>query len=100
MEKPIPANIINIPTIENFQLYEMNQERANSRNLEHCPVCGKGIKTPRYFINTIWGGNAYPKHDTQQYPDAWVMAIGSECRKKLPPEYVMTESEYIQYQNQ
>ena len=35
----------------------------------------------------------YTKQDKREYNDAWVMGVGSECRKKIPIEYVMTEKE-------
>mgnify|MGYP006275629589 CR=1 FL=1 len=85
-----PTGIIDIPTIENFEMFERNQERAYAMNLEHCPCCGKAITNPKYFINSIYGGCAYPSIDQTAYSDAWVMAIGSECRKKFPVGYVFT----------
>jgi len=83
-----PKNIIQIPTIENWEMFERNQEKAYSKNLEHCPCCGKGITSSNYFINSIYGGEAYPSEDKNQYEGAWEMAVGSECRKKFPEGYV------------
>jgi hypothetical protein len=83
-----PINIIQIPTIENWEMFERNQEKAYSQNLEHCPCCGKSIKSSNYFINSIHGGDAYPANDKNEYEGAWEMAVGSECRKKFPEGYV------------
>ena len=88
-----PNSIINIPTISNDEMFEKNCEKAYTNNNEHCPCCGKEIKNPKYFINSIYGGCAYPKHDKNEYNDAWVMAVGTECRKKFPSEYIMTKEE-------
>lgn len=92
-EKKQPINIIDIPKIDDYQMFERNREKAESNNNEHCPCCGKEIKNAKYFINSIWGGCTYPKYDIEIYNDSWIMAIGSECRKKLPKEYVMTKEE-------
>jgi hypothetical protein len=85
-----PKGIIDIPTIDNLDMFERNQERAYQKNLEHCPCCGKAITNPKYFINSIYGGMAYPSDDTTQYSDAWVMGVGSECQKRFPKGYVFT----------
>lgn len=83
-----PSNIIDIPTIENYELYERNRAKSESQNLDFCPCCGKAITNPRFAINSIYGGNAYPADDTNEYSDAWVMLVGSECKKKFPKGYV------------
>jgi hypothetical protein len=83
-----PKNIIDIPKIENYELFNANQDRAFSKNIENCPCCGKGLINPKYFINSIYGGQAYPSSDTNTYSDAWVMAVGSECKKRFPEGYV------------
>jgi hypothetical protein len=88
-----PLNIINIPTFNSMEQFEINREKADMNGNEHCPCCGKEIKNPKFFVNSIYGGCMYPKFDKNQYNDAWVVGIGSECRKKLPVEYVMTEKE-------
>lgn len=88
-----PELIIDIPTLNDYEQFERNREKADSNNNEHCPCCGKEIKNPKFFINSIYGGCMYPKFDKTQYADAWVMGIGSECRKKLPKEYIMTQEE-------
>ena len=85
-----PTNIINIPRIANEEMFERNQEKAYSLNLDHCPCCGKAITNPKFFFNSIWGGSAYPSTDKAQYADAWVMGVGSECKKKFPEGYIFT----------
>ncbi len=88
MAKQEPKNIIDIPRIENSEMFDRNQERAYSLELNHCPCCGKSIPNPTYFINSIFGGCAYPADDKTEYSDAWVMGVGTECRKKFPKGYV------------
>lgn len=85
-----PTNIIEIPTIDNYDMFQRNQERAYSLNLDHCPCCGKAITNPKYFINSIYGGSAYPANDKTDYSDVWVMGVGSECRKRFPTGYVFS----------
>ena len=86
-----PTNIIQIPRISNSEMFDRNRERADDLNLNHCPCCGKKITNPKYFINSIFGSDAYLATDKNEYPDAWVMGVGSECRKRFPAGYVMTE---------
>lgn len=88
-----PNNIIDIPIFNSFDSFERNKEKAESKNLQHCPCCGKAIENPKFFINSIYGGSMYPKNDKNEYRDSWVMGVGSECRKKISNEYVMTEKE-------
>ena len=88
MKNLTPLNIIDIPRIDNYSLFEKNREKANEKDLEHCPICGKGLKNSQYFINSIYGGMAYPSNDEAEYNDAWPMAVGSECKKKFPKGYV------------
>jgi hypothetical protein len=83
-----PKNIIDIPRIEDYSKYESNQEKAYSENFEACPCCGRAIKNPKYFFNSIYGGSAYPAADKTIYDDAWVMGVGTECRKKFPEGYI------------
>ena len=90
METKEPKNIIDIPVIDNMDIFERNQEKAYEKNLEHCPCCGKSITNPKYFINSIYGSQAYPSIDKAKYTDAWVMGVGSECQKKFPKGYVYT----------
>lgn len=86
-----PKNIIDIPTIAsskfdaNLEKYEANFESF----YDSCPCCGKGIKEPKFMINSIYGGQMYPANDTNTYKDAWQMPVGSECVKKIPKEYVI-----------
>ena len=84
-----PQNIISIK-IANYDTYVKNVERAYEKNLEHCPCCGKAIPNPKFFVNSIYGGSFYPANDKNQYNDAWVMGVGSECRKKFPEGYIFT----------
>lgn len=88
-----PTSIISIPILNDWDQFDRNREKADRNNNEHCPCCGKEIKNPKFFINSIYGGAMYPKTDKNQYRDAWVMGVGSECRKKIPADYIMTESE-------
>lgn len=83
-----PENIINIPQIDNPDLFEKNRQAAEEKNINHCPVCGRAITNPRYFINSIYGGCAYKAADKNTYADAWVMGVGPECRKRFPEGYV------------
>ena len=87
---PTPQDIIDIPTIANDDMFERNRDKAELLNLDHCPCCGKAIPNPKFFINSIYGGCAYPSTDKFEYSDAWVMGVGSECRKKFPTGYVFT----------
>ncbi len=88
MENREPKNIIDFPVIDNYEMFEANREKADEQNLEHCPFCGKAIKNPKYFIRSIWGGSMYPANDLNEYNDSWIICVGSECRKKLPKDYV------------
>lgn len=83
-----PKDIIDIPTISNYDLFEKNKDKANEQGFEHCPCCGKAIKNPQFFFNSIWGSDAYPANDKNIYDDAWVMGVGSECQKRFPKEYI------------
>jgi len=83
-----PNNIIDIPILNDIDQFDRNRERADNNGNEHCPCCGREIKSPKFFINSIYGGKMYPSNDQQEYNDAWVMGVGSECRKKLPNGYV------------
>lgn len=83
-----PSNIIGIPTFNSYEQFEKNSIKASLSGNEACPCCGKEIKNPKYFINSIYGGDMYPANDKNEYNDAWVIGVGSECRKKLPKEYV------------
>jgi len=83
-----PKNIIDIPTIENLDMFERNRDNADDKKLDHCPCCGKAIPNAKFFINSIYGGCAYPSIDKTEYADAWVMGVGTECQKKFPKGYV------------
>ena len=88
-----PKNIIEIPRIS-VAKYNDNQDKYYENQdsfYGSCACCGKGIKEPKFFINTIWGGDMYPANDTNEYDDAWTMPIGSECVKKVPTEYRITK---------
>jgi len=86
-----PKGIFYIPTIANDDLFERNRDRADQEGFEHCPCCGKAIKNPQFFINSIYGGAAYPADDKNKYNDAWVMGVGTECQKKFPKGYVFKQ---------
>lgn len=86
--KDKPKNIIEIPRIANYDMFERNRDNADSKRLDHCPCCGRAIPNAKFFINSIWGGHAYPSSDKTEYSDAWVMGVGSECQKKFPKGYV------------
>jgi hypothetical protein len=88
-----PNGIIDIPQIADYSKFENARDKASENGYEHCPCCGKAIKNPSFFINSIYGGCAYPKADKIEYDDAWIMGVGTECRKKFPVEYVMTQEE-------
>ena len=88
-----PKNVINIPVFVSYEQFDKNRDIADSKDLNHCPCCGRKIQNPKFFINSIYGGQMYPKNDKNEYNDAWIMGVGSECRKKLPLEYVMNETE-------
>ena len=83
-----PKDIIDIPTISNYDMFERNRDNADEKKLEHCPCCGKAIKNPQFFFNSIYGGCAYPSNDKTKYNDAWVMGVGTECQKKFPKGYI------------
>ena len=86
-----PKNIIEIPRIA-ISAYSQNQENYyQNSNIYYgsCACCGKGIKEPKLFINTIFGGEMYPANDSNEYDDAWQMPIGKECAKKIPTEYLI-----------
>ena len=85
-----PKNIIDIPRISNYDMFEANRDRADEKHLDHCPCCGRAIPNAKFFIKSIYGGMAYPADDRTEYPDAWVMGVGSECQKKFPKGYVYT----------
>ena len=87
-KKTTPDDVIDIPCIANYELLERNREKAYSKDLEACPCCGKALLKPKYFIKSIYGGAAYKADDDNEYNDAWVMGVGSECRKKFPEGYV------------
>lgn len=93
-----PKNKISIPNIANYEMRERNIENAYAKDMDHCPVCGKAISNPQFFIKSIYGGSMYPKTDMTNYDDAWIMGIGSECRKKIPSEYIMNVEELNRFQ--
>ena len=83
-----PKHIIDIPQMKS---YRSNSENFDSNKFEHqCACCGRGIKEPSYFINTIYGGMMYPANDNNEYNDAWEMAVGNDCIKKIPSKYLIT----------
>ena len=86
-----PQNIIEIPRLSQ-SLFQKNDD-AYCRDYEkfygQCPCCGKGIKEPKFFVNSIYGSEMYPANDNNQYKDAWHMPVGSECVKRIPSEYVI-----------
>jgi hypothetical protein len=87
-----PTNTIDIPRIENNELYKKNKVKYDENYNEFygaCACCGKGIKEPKFLLNTIWGGSIYLANDQTEYDDAWTMPIGSECVKRIPTEYVI-----------
>ncbi len=88
-----PNQIIEIPTLNSFEQFEKNRSKAEMFGEEHCPCCGKLLLNPQYFVQSIYGGSMYPKSDKNFYNDAWVVGIGSECRKQIPTEYLMTQKE-------
>lgn len=83
-----PSNIIDIPMLNTQEQFDKNRDKADKNNNDHCPCCGKQITNPKYFLNSIYGGSMYLASDKNEYNDAWVMGVGSECRKKIPKEYV------------
>lgn len=83
-----PEDIIDITMIENLDLYYSNVDKSDSKKMDHCPCCGRILKDPKYGINSIYGGCMYKADDKGTYSDAWVMGVGSECRKKFPEGYV------------
>ena len=85
-----PKGIIDIPTIANYDKFEANRDRADEKGLDHCPCCGRAIPNAKFYINSIFGGAAYPSSDKTEYANAWVMGVGSECQKKFPNGYVFT----------
>lgn len=89
--KTTPNDIIDIPRIADSDMFDRNEEKAYDKGLEHCPCCGRAITNPKYFINSIYGGSAYPAADKNIYADAWVMGVGTECRKKFPARYVFEQ---------
>lgn len=86
-----PKGIIDIPRISNDNMYESNVEKSYEKGFDHCPCCGKAITNPKFFINSIYGGSAYPSNDKNEYSDAWVMGIGPECRKRFPEGYIFSK---------
>jgi hypothetical protein len=86
-----PQSIVDIPTIANAK-FKANQEKyyENANDFYgYCACCGKGIKQPKFLMNTIYGGCMYPAADENVYDDAWEMPIGNECVKRIPKEYVI-----------
>jgi len=88
-----PIKMLEIPTIEsskkskNEDSFESNYHKYE----DQCAVCGKGIKSVQYEINTIYGGEMYLANDKADYDNAWTMAVGSECKKKIPAEYLINK---------
>jgi hypothetical protein len=39
-ENSTPKDIIDIPQIENYDLFERNREKADDLGEQHCPCCG------------------------------------------------------------
>jgi len=79
-----PNETIEIPRVSS-EMFAANQAKYHSDHENFygpCACCGKGIKEPKFFINTIWGGDMYPANDQSEYDDAWQMPVGSECIKK------------------
>ncbi len=88
-----PNKIVEIPTLNSFEQFEKNRNKADMLGEEHCPCCGKVLLNPKYFVQSIYGGCMYPKNDKTFYNDAWIVGIGSECRKQIPKEYLMTQKD-------
>lgn len=91
MKNQEPKLLMSIPQTDSF---DANQEKYDS-NYEKfddcCAVCGKGLKNPKFQINTIWGGSMYPANDKTIYDDAWPMSVGNDCIKRIPKEYIITK---------
>ena len=87
-ELPRDTKLIDIPTIEDTSRMAKAQAKAWQDDFESCPCCGKAIKNEVYFINSAYGGMAYPSNMSDEFSDCWIMAVGSECRKKFPEGYV------------
>ena len=86
-----PLNQMEIPCID-YDKYEQNVNKYEEKSLTFqgmCACCGKGVKNPKYLINTIYGSQMYPANDLNEYEDSWWMPIGSTCVKKFPAEYVI-----------
>lgn len=85
-----PDGTIPIPKIDDWNKFQRNMEHADNLELDHCPCCGKVLRNPVWFFNSIYGGNAYPANGPapDSIKDAWVMGVGSECRKRFPAGYV------------
>lgn len=86
--------LIKIPEPIDYKAYERNQNLAYKKGFEACPCCGRAIKNPQYFFHSAFGGMAYipstglgEEHDNQ-YPDTWIMGVGTECRKRFPEGYI------------
>ena len=92
-----PKKIVDIPTLNSFEQFEKNRNKADMLGEEHCPCCGKVLLNAKYFVQSIYGGCMYPKDDKTFYKDAWVVGIGSECRKQIPTEYLMTQKDLADY---
>jgi hypothetical protein len=85
-----PQTTIEIPKLSNKSMFTKNQTNYDANHSEFygpCACCGKGIKEPKFFIKSIWGGDMYPANDQNEYDDAWEMPVGNECIKKIPVEY-------------
>jgi len=57
---------------------------------EQCFLCGKPIKTPKYYFHVVEGGGQVLRNG-EEYDnpagDLGIKFIGKNCRKKLLPEY-------------
>lgn len=76
--------------IQQTETYEYNQD--NSTTDETCIRCGKDVKNVRYMVECIGGGlDALSTKYVADINDSGYMgmyAIGSDCKKHIPSEFI------------
>jgi len=85
--------MISIPQTVSDEMYNRNRDKCDRDNLEPCPCCGKGIKEEnrKFYIHSAFGGSMYIPIDETEYPDTWIMYVGSTCAKKINSEYIFKD---------
>lgn len=75
-----------------IQLDTVQSDKYNDDGTQNpCLCCGKEVKTEKYFVHLCTDGNLTSEEDENKIENSQgLFPIGSECRKKLPKEFVFS----------